>query len=965
MKLKSLRLENFRCFQKAEFDLDAEVIAIYGRNGVGKTAVFDGVEFALLGSIGRYTREIVAPDFLPCRFGEGDVRVRVDFSDNPRQWIQMNRSREKHADWSLSGSATWRTNGEFLLDFLLDSELSPARRQIEPAAEYVRSTLLLSQDSIRKFVEAESAKRAAILAYLAGVGAVQRRLEKAGGVLEEAKREERKEQQRADEAKRLAEELGQLSAEKEGRISAIREQVAGQQVTQESLKSALQHAGITLDLPVSAMEDGDSLSSVVRGICSERIASCETRLNLLTEIAAMSKLHASRLQQSRQLLVDMATAKTRQQALLTEENTAAAKFQALEREIGELEPDISRQKVSVDLLIKLQSLQSQQRELDRILTAAEKAQQAVHDDLIALRTSFEKLDVDLKSIPSNDVAFHERSERALAELLSLEVLPQEVPGFRNLIKTALDQTLQMHTLDKAIGALLPSKMTFELQLGAAVQRTAEMNRLVAQSKTSVEEVASLAARLRQHVTSKDCPLCGHAHPSITDLQKAIDERLSQVPAALTKASTDLEAAMREKAILAALVGDNKTRLEEWQTSLQDARQQRENVQRTIGAVLERKNQAVIGYKNLLQILQGEIRALRTEGSQQPIPNDLSARLLTEQSQLALLEGKKAEKSGVREGARNQLSSIHNERMAVEQSIGRWQELAAQLTAEIQDYRTKCGPLGLAEDTPPDALTSVRQRVSEEITLIQLAQRTAESYALSRKLTSLEKEQNQTRPRLEEAEKTVVQIGKRRQALEEAGREIESWIKLLSAQVSRAVADRITAHRFEINGFFKAMIPTPYLFEEITMDQVEDGLKLGLRYRGQEEDVGEPQFFLSNAQANVLALSLFLSFTRAQRWAKLETILLDDPVQHLDDLDAVAFLDTLRSVALGGLGPRKQVIVSTCDQNLYLLMIRKFGMLESMGLRFTAISLLDRGEAGPEIIYDIGGPSGKRYLREAV
>ena len=143
------------------------------------------------------------------------------------------------------------------------------------------------------------------------------------------------------------------------------------------------------------------------------------------------------------------------------------------------------------------------------------------------------------------------------------------------------------------------------------------------------------------------------------------------------------------------------------------------------------------------------------------------------------------------------------------------------------------------------------------------------------------------------------------------------------------------------------------------------LELGLRYRGQEEDVGEPQFYLSNAQANVLALSLFLSFTRAQRWARLETILLDDPVQHLDDLDAVAFLDTLRSVALGSLGPRKQVVVSTCDQNLYLLMIRKFGMLESMGLRFTAISLLDRGEAGPEVLYDIGGPSGKTFLREAV
>lgn len=124
-----------------------------------------------------------------------------------------------------------------------------------------------------------------------------------------------------------------------------------------------------------------------------------------------------------------------------------------------------------------------------------------------------------------------------------------------------------------------------------------------------------------------------------------------------------------------------------------------------------------------------------------------------------------------------------------------------------------------------------------------------------------------------------------------------------------------------------------------------------------------EYGVSNAQANVLALSVFLSFTRAQRWAKLETILLDDPVQHLDDLDAVAFLDMLRSIALGGLGPRKQVIVSTCDRDLYLLMLRKFGLLENTGLRITGISLLDRGEAGPEIHYDIGGLSGRKYLRE--
>jgi hypothetical protein len=92
----------------------------------------------------------------------------------------------------------------------------------------------------------------------------------------------------------------------------------------------------------------------------------------------------------------------------------------------------------------------------------------------------------------------------------------------------------------------------------------------------------------------------------------------------------------------------------------------------------------------------------------------------------------------------------------------------------------------------------------------------------------------------------------------------------------------------------------------------------------------------------------------QKWFNLDSVLLDDPIQHLDDLDAVAFLDTIRAVALGRFGTKKQVILSTCDRNLYRLMIHKFRLIESAGARFCAISMLDGGSTGPRIQYDFGG-----------
>ena len=49
MRLKTLSFQDFRGFATGTLDLSADVVAIYGRNGAGKTTVFDAIEFALFG----------------------------------------------------------------------------------------------------------------------------------------------------------------------------------------------------------------------------------------------------------------------------------------------------------------------------------------------------------------------------------------------------------------------------------------------------------------------------------------------------------------------------------------------------------------------------------------------------------------------------------------------------------------------------------------------------------------------------------------------------------------------------------------------------------------------------------------------------------------------------------------------------------------------------------------------------
>ena len=124
------------------------------------------------------------------------------------------------------------------------------------------------------------------------------------------------------------------------------------------------------------------------------------------------------------------------------------------------------------------------------------------------------------------------------------------------------------------------------------------------------------------------------------------------------------------------------------------------------------------------------------------------------------------------------------------------------------------------------------------------------------------------------------------------------------------------------------------------------------------------YYLSHAQANVLALAVFFSFAMAQQWSHLSTLMLDDPVQHLDDLDSAAFIDTVRG-CVSGAGGGRQIVISTCDHDLYMLMLRKLGLLEYEGLRVTGITLRDGGAAGPRVGYDFGGPLGRRVFPAAV
>jgi hypothetical protein len=114
---------------------------------------------------------------------------------------------------------------------------------------------------------------------------------------------------------------------------------------------------------------------------------------------------------------------------------------------------------------------------------------------------------------------------------------------------------------------------------------------------------------------------------------------------------------------------------------------------------------------------------------------------------------------------------------------------------------------------------------------------------------------------------------------------------------------------------------------------------------------DPLLVFSSSQANIVALSAFLALGWAAGEDAMPFLLLDDPLQSLDDVNALGFADLCRHMRT-----RRQLIVSTHDLRLASLLERKLAPRRederTRSLRFVAWArsgpLIDGSEVDPQV-----------------
>jgi energy-coupling factor transporter ATP-binding protein EcfA2 len=107
----------------------------------------------------------------------------------------------------------------------------------------------------------------------------------------------------------------------------------------------------------------------------------------------------------------------------------------------------------------------------------------------------------------------------------------------------------------------------------------------------------------------------------------------------------------------------------------------------------------------------------------------------------------------------------------------------------------------------------------------------------------------------------------------------------------------------------------------------------------------PKTVLSSSQLNALAVSVFLALNLGVPSLPMRAVMLDDPLQSLDDVNLLGLIDLLRRTK-----DQRQLLVSTHDVRFGRLLARKLRPVTE-GHRTRVIALSAWGPDGPTVRQD--------------
>lgn len=284
----------------------------------------------------------------------------------------------------------------------------------------------------------------------------------------------------------------------------------------------------------------------------------------------------------------------------------------------------------------------------------------------------------------------------------------------------------------------------------------------------------------------------------------------------------------------------------------------------------------------------------------------------------------------------------------------WQQRMAAISQREAELKISLLSIGVEGDLSPAAVLKSQTTVEAKISGIHGLRQKCSTLSSIVQLRALHEESDGAQERVGAAKASLEQAAKEIGQITKKVREIDQVAASFQQLTVTDMTATLNALATPLNSIFERLNGHP-LFGALRIEPDEKGKTVTFRVEtpqnSESTSAGDvpPRSYLSDAQLNIVALSIFLSIALYQTWSKFQLIVVDDPVQQMDDLNAASFLDLIREIAVQN---RRQFLLTTCNDEFYRLALSKLSCLNTRDMtRFRAYRLEGLRREGPEIIVD--------------
>ncbi len=1005
-RLVSLAVEGFRAYRDIQtFDLDASVVVLYGPNGLGKTSLFDAIDYAATGRIGRlcshqrrsqtdFSRIATHLDKTP---GSGSVDLTVRNSP----------AAESSKDWKLqrstgNWSTAWIDGNEFDRKTVINKltqatwvDSSPRQQTLE---SLFRATHLFGQGEQELLTEFQKASviPESFISEMLALQDYSQGLSKVAEVISSL----------SNDRSATSGELVELNQEKSALTSALPRVLPGgvdgaQQMPLEDavvdLRKRAKSAGIIDALPSDA-----STAATFSGwleIISARLTEANQRIQLLQSMRDELPRYERASKESAEAQIQLKQTDADLDAIQKEEQKLSSEIDAINSALTKAEADRLQQEQKrrdlrqlVETGVERQDLDKKVRGLKEERDRQTKTREDADSHLLSSESTLSKALSEISEAERATLSNQTRRTEIRALLTDFPQFQRDTDASIELAEQ-LEQSRQNLELAKdaeraGAAGLLEARRFREALLP-------DYERAVAQQA----ELEGLLDSIQIYIDQRSCPLCGSEYESVEALLRRV--RLQRSAASLEKDITIRykESVTREsqadavhrsaKANLAASVG-----------TLADLNKRHESTGKRLATYRERLASASIETSENDKALVIRDEELRQE------QKSLSATGATANENLKSVQAVRAQEATKRKASHERIAALDKEISELNNKIDR---LDSRLSQSLAAGASPKRDLGLEIDKIAEAiakitnseekLQSTRQAQLDSIGLTRVRKQNVSTQRtrLLSNLNEINKSLVEYRNRLrryslgdditlealnrilskeEHDAAAIQQVSEKARIVIIAMQAREIRLQLLEKQAELdALTQKILALEAKIAQLIKgltACITVEKLLQRERQAAIERHIAaygpmittiqqrlrsvygfggVHLEARGGEATVQvewrnksvhvPPTDFFSDSQRQILMLSIFLAGGLRQNWSGFAPMLLDDPVTHFDDLNAYGFVELVRGI-ISTSPNESQMIISTCEDRLFSLMQKKFSRLPSGAIFYEFIGMSEKG-----------------------